>query len=292
MNNSVIEKINSINTGSGISNNMMAYRLSLIMQQATDQPALVDDNRTSQEHQEELSKLLSKSHPTHNIEEFRRNLKHKYYLEYLHKFESKLNTQSPEPNASTRIERLIAEKKSQFLPIQLSKLERTESQPVLEVQNILSPQSDDPAKKILIPAVTEQTSSQPVLEAPTQRYIRSPEDETTQKFFIPAIMGLIASQGQSQDDNSRTYESAKYTLHFLIEEGTQFLTINRKHSQPKKAFSAYNDENNPDFRILENNLQPQEIHRFIQVYQRTVLTNNQTQLHHKQHKHDEPELGD
>uniref|UniRef100_UPI00082E5423 hypothetical protein n=1 Tax=Anabaena sp. (strain CA / ATCC 33047) TaxID=52271 RepID=UPI00082E5423 len=276
-------KINSINTGSGISNNMMAYRLSLIMQQAKDQPVLVDNNQNPQEHQEELRKLLSKSHPTHNIEEFRRNLKHKYYLEYLHKFESKLNTQSPEPNASTRIERLIAEKKSQFLPIQLSKLERTESLSALDAQNI--------------PAVIEQTSSQPVLEVqniqPAQRYIRSPEeDETTKKYFIPAIMGLIASKGQSKDDNSRTYESAKYTLHFLIQEGTQFLSVHRKHSQPKKAFSAYNDENHRDFRVLENNLQPQEIHGFIQVYQRTVLTNNQTQLHHKQHKHDEPELGD
>lgn len=270
MNNSVIETINSINSGS-ISNNMMAYKLSLIMQKAKDQPVLAEDNQTPQEPQQELTKLLSKSNPAHNIEEFRRKLKDKYYAEYLTKFESKLNAQSPqEQDTSTRIERLIAEKKSQFLPLQQSKLEALFEQP------------EQPP-----------TPSTATPEIPSTQYTHSPEkDETAKKFLIPAIMGIIVAQGQTADDDkSRIYEGVKYRLQLLIKEGMQFLSIHRQDKNPGKAFSAYKDGNN-EFRILENNLTTHETQDLIHLHRQELESFHQpVRENHPRHDH-EPELGD
>jgi hypothetical protein len=269
MNNSVIETINSINSGSGISNNMMAYKLSLIMQQAKDQPVLAEDNQTSQEQKQELTKLLSKSNHTHNIEEFRRNLKNKYYLEYLTKFESKLNTQPQEQDASTRIEKLIAEKKSQFLPLQQSKLEA-----LFEPEQPPTPSTATP-------------------EISSTQYTHSPEkDETAKKFLIPAIMGIIVSHGQTADDDkSRVFEGVKFRLQLLIKEGMQFLSINRQDKSPEKAFNAYKDGNN-EFRILENNLTTQETQDLLQLHRQKLESSHQLIREQYPHHDNEPELGD
>jgi hypothetical protein len=269
MNNSVIEKINSINTG-GISNNMMAYKLSLIMQQAKDKSITPTTNQeTPQEHQQELTKLLSKSNHTHNIEEFRRKLKDKYYSEYLTKFESKLNTQPQEQDTSTRIERLIAEKKAQFLPLQQSKLEALFEQPEQQPKQITS-----------------------TPDIPSTQYTHSPEqDETAKKFLIPAIMGIIVSHGQTADDDkSRIYEGVKYRLQLLIKEGMQFLSINRQDNNPGKAFSAYKDGNN-EFRILENNLTTQETQDLLQLHKQKLESSHQPIRENHPHHDNEPELG-
>ncbi|WP_414551998.1 hypothetical protein [Anabaena sp. CCY 0017] len=83
MKNSAIETINSINRVRGVSNNMMAYRLSLIMQQAKENstPLATENQALPQERQEELTKLLSKSPTTQNLENFRQKLKDRYYSE-------------------------------------------------------------------------------------------------------------------------------------------------------------------------------------------------------------------
>ncbi|MBE9052761.1 hypothetical protein IQ243_20500 [Nostocales cyanobacterium LEGE 11386] len=261
MNNSVIEKISSINR-SGISNNMMAYRLSLLMRQAQDKSitTATENQVLTQERQEELSGLLSQSPLNQNIEDFRQKLKEKYYLEYLNRFESKFSIEKQETKSQqdtpTRIERLISQKKLEFSKIQQSKLEK------------LDPNN-------------QKTSA----EIPT----RSPEqDESTKKLLVPAIMGLVVAKGQNTDERTRIYEGVRYKLQLLMKEGMQFLSINR-NGKPEKAFSAYKDEKNTEFRILENNLTDQEAKGIIEFNQQRITLENQNQL---QHKDNNPELGD
>lgn len=242
MNNSAIETINSINRVRGVSNNMMAYRLSLIMQQAKENstPLATENQALSQEHQEEFTKLLSKSPATQNVEDFRQKLKDRYYSEYLSKFEAKLSVESQKQDTPTRVERLIAEKKSQFLQMQKSKLEEKPD----HNQSKASPEIDS--------SLPEQS-------------------EATNKLLIPAMMGLIVAKGQNTDERTRIYEGVRYKLQLLMKEDKQFLSINRKDRKPEKAFNAYKNDKNSQFKILENNLTEQETHGIIEFNKQRIV---------------------
>ncbi|MCC2692819.1 hypothetical protein [Nodularia sp. LEGE 04288] len=242
MNNSAIETINSINRVRGVSNNMMAYRLSLIMQQAKENstPLATENQALPQERQEELTKLLSKSPTTQNLEDFRQKLKNRYYLEYLSKFEAKLGVELQKQDTPTRVERLIAEKKSQFLQMQQSKLEEKPDH--------------------------NQSKASPKI------YSSLPEQsEATNKLLIPAMMGLIVAKGQNTDARTRIYEGVRYKLQLLMKEGKQFLSINRKDRKPEKAFNAYKNDKNSQFKILENNLTEQETHGIIEFNKQRIV---------------------
>lgn len=259
MNNSAIETINSINRVRGISNNMMAYRLSKIMQQAPKSTPLITENQTlRQERQEELSKLLSKSSTNQNLEDFRQNLKNRYYSEYLSKFEAKLGVESQKKDTPTRVERLIAEKKSQFLQMQESKLEEkpdhNQSQAIPEIDSSLPEQS-----------------------------------QVTNKLLIPAMMGLVVAKGQNTDERTRLYEGVRYKLQLLMKEGMQFLSINRKDRKPEKAFSAYKNDQDSQFNILENNLTDEETQGIIELNKQRIVEQAKNQ---HQKKDNSPELGD
>ncbi|GAX38818.1 hypothetical protein [Nodularia sp. NIES-3585] len=243
MNNSVIETINSINRVRGVSNNMMAYRLSLVMQQAKENstPLATENQALPQERQEELTKLLSKS-PTTNLEDFRQNLKDRYYSEYLAKFSSLLGVESEKQDTQdtpTRVERLIAEKKSHFLQMQQSKLEEK-------------------------PDHNKSKASPEIGSLPEQ-------SEATKKLLIPAMMGLVVAKGQNTDERTRIYEGVRYKLQLLMKEGKQFLSINRKDRKPEKAFSAYKNDKDSQFKILENNLTEQETHGIIEFNKQRIV---------------------
>ncbi|WP_414529380.1 hypothetical protein [Nodularia chucula] len=248
MNNSAIETINSINRVRGVSNNMMAYRLSLIMQQAKENatPLATENQALPQERQEELTQLLSKSPATQNLEDFRQKLKDRYYSEYLSKFEARLGVESRKQDTPTRVERLIAEKKSQFLQMQKSKLEEkpdhNQSKASREINSRLPEQS-----------------------------------EATNKLLIPAMMGLVVAKGQNTDERTRIYEGVRYKLQLLMKEGKQFLSINRKDRKPEKAFSAYKNDNDKysQFNILENNLSEQETQGIIEFNKQRIVEESQ-----------------
>ncbi|MDB9368333.1 hypothetical protein PN456_05085 [Nodularia spumigena CS-586/05] len=263
MNNSTIEKINEINRVSGISNNMMAYRLSLLMQQAKENfTPLATENQTSpEERQEELSKLLSKSPATENVEDFKQKLKDRYYSEYLSKLEEKLGVESHKQDTATRVERLIAEKKSQFLEMQQSKL----AQKPVQNQSKASPEIDS--------SLPEQ-------------------GEATNKLLIPAMMGLVVAKGQNTDEKNRIYEGVRYKLQLLMKEGKQFLSINRKDKKPEKAFSAYKNHKDSQFKVLENNLTDEETQGIIAFNQQRIVQEAQNQGKHNQDKDKNAELGD
>lgn len=269
---SVIDTISTLNSSTGISNNMMAYRLSLIMEYAKQNP--IESTNTPEKRedtQEELGKLLSTDTPS--IEEYRQSLKNQFLLEYLNKFgvdkaesetkaETKAQTQSPTP---TRVENLIAQKKEQFLNQMLEAQKPNTSWLQRETNNISK--------------VNETSSDNELDNSPS-----APND------LIPAVMGTVIAKGEDTKNQGRVYEGVAYRLQLLIQEGMQLLRIHRKNDQ-SKAFEAYKDDDISEFKVIENNLTPSETQNIIEFDRQRLFQENQTQSRPLP-QNNSPEIGD
>ena len=77
-----------------------------------------------------------------------------------------------------------------------------------------------------------------------------------------------------------------------MKEGMQFLSINRKDKKPEKAFSAYKNHKDSQFKVLENNLTDEETQGIIAFNQQRIVQEAQNQGKHNQDKDKNAELGD
>ena len=105
--NSLQETVSNINRDSGISNNMMAYRLALFLEKHPPslQSTTTLDASERENLQSELRTTLSQN--LQNIENYRQNLKQKYYTEYLEKFAvTQQSSVTSQPDNSRRVENL------------------------------------------------------------------------------------------------------------------------------------------------------------------------------------------
>lgn len=278
--NNIREIIVTINRDSGISNNMMTYRLALVMEQARQTTKVQNTVEIHSQEREnlklELRSVLTKA--TQNVEDYRQNLKNKYLSEYLNKFDvSQQAEQVYQPQLTksksefSRVETLIKKTKNTFL------------------QEIL-----DSSKSIgLSPKIPKNNNmSRPTEIAQSDNNHSFQKDEvTTKKLLISAILQTIIAQGKDTPNEGRVYEGMVYKLQLLIEDGMQYVNVNRKNDHNKKAFAACKDETN-QFTITENNLSPQEIQKLI-AFNKKRLATEQAQSHTAQlDKDSASELGE
>ncbi|ABA24740.1 conserved hypothetical protein (plasmid) [Trichormus variabilis ATCC 29413] len=228
--NLVSETITTINRDSGLSQNQMAYRLALMMERyppssIQSTPALDPTERSNI--MAEMKNTLSLSHNARSNEDYRQSLKEKYLKEYAQKFGLNKPEQIPNMDNSTRVKNLIAEKKKTFL------------------QEILQ------SKERKLPLVNNQTFT--------------PKDnenhEEAKKSLIPALMNILVTKGQDTV-GGRIYEGISYRLNLMMREGMQRLVIWRK-SDNQSAFSAYKVDAKEEYKILHNNLSPEETQKLI-----------------------------
>ncbi|MEH1794966.1 hypothetical protein [Nostoc sp.] len=177
----VRETIASINRNSGISNNMMAYRLALMMEKVPHsvQSPIDLDSQSRQILEDKLRNILTTS--TQNIEDYRLQLKNKYLAEYSQKF-GITQSETPvteQPNNFSRVENLITQRKHIFL------------------QQMIAQES----KANLTPPTS-----------PNQG------DEFSKKSLIPAVVQTIIAKGQDTKNEGRVYEGVLYRLQLLIKE--------------------------------------------------------------------------
>ncbi|MBD2504999.1 hypothetical protein [Anabaena azotica] len=226
----VTETITTINRDSGLSHNQMAYRLALMMEkyppQASIQPNPVLDTKERDNIITEMRNTLSLSQNAQTTEEYRRSLKDKYLQEYRQKF-SLVQAEKTPLNNSTRVDKLVAERKKTFLEKMLQSKGRN------------------------LPLVNRQQ--------PTP--VESEQNQTAKKSLIPALMNIIVTRGIDTNDG-RVYEGNFYRLHLLMRQGMQRLNVWRK-SDNQSAFSAYKVDGKEEYKVIHNNLSPQETQKLI-----------------------------
>ncbi|MFN6568197.1 hypothetical protein [Dendronalium sp. ChiSLP03b] len=235
---STISSIRAVNRDSGLSNNIMVYRLALLLEQhpfpLQSTTTLLTTERESLIAQ--LQTTLSQNALT--VEDYRQTLKNKYYEEYLNKFGG---VQQSQQDNSSRVGNLIEKKKQTFLQQMFSA-----GQHNLPLEQSSNYQSSDKDKEVIQP---EPSSTQ--------------ENETLKQSLIPAVMNTIMTMGKDTTNTGRVYNGIVYRLQLLFKEDIQFLNVNRKTDPPNAiAFSAYKDESN-EFKITENNLSHPETLRII-----------------------------
>lgn len=267
--NSVVETLSIINRETGLSDNIMAYRLALIMEKNSSviQPTTTLDPTERENFQSELKTTLSLSKNTQTTEDYRQALKNKYYEEYLQKFGVNKQAQAPLPEQNnSRIENLIAQKKKTFL------------QQIFE-----SKQRNLP----LAPQQNQKISPQP--EGRSENNAVSPVgDEITIKSLIPAIMKTVVTMGKDTN-TGRIYEGIAYRLQLWMKEGMQLVSVKRKNGTPENAFTAYKEDDSTQFKTGENNLTDEEAQRIINFAQQQDPQPSQTGMIESD---DNVELGD
>ncbi|MEJ1935158.1 hypothetical protein WDZ92_33605, partial [Nostoc sp. NIES-2111] len=266
---SVAQTISLINHDSGFSDNQMAYRLALMME---NHPS-IEPTTTAVEPKERenilssLRQTLSLSQNTQTIEEYRQSLKNKYYEEYLQKFDvAKPQSDSTLAQNKLRIENLINQRKKTFLQ---QIFERTQIQPSLN---------------------TKQNQN-----LDTQNNLISPVNDPIHNSLIPKIMNILVTMGQTSSQG-RIYEDISYRFQLLMKEGMQFLQIKRKDRTPENALTVYKqDDATPHFVISENNLSSEETQSLSNFHpDQNVLSHNTPSQSentiHPDHPDHEPEL--
>ncbi|BAY42067.1 hypothetical protein NIES2111_64630 (plasmid) [Nostoc sp. NIES-2111] len=228
MSSSVNETITTINREGSLSDNQLAYRLALMMEKYPPSPSITPVLDTTERENiiSEMRNTLSLSHNARSNEEYRLSLKEKYLEEYTQKFGLAQTEKTPLDN-STRVENLIADRKKTFL------------------QEILQ------SKGRKLPLVDSQ---QPIP-------VESENNEVAKKSLIPALMNIVMTKGQDTI-GGRIYEGISYRLNLMMREGMQRLTVWRK-SDNQSAFSAYKIDGKEEYKILHNNLDPQETQKLI-----------------------------
>ncbi|MDZ7950842.1 hypothetical protein [Nostoc sp. DedQUE09] len=273
--NSLQETVSNINRDSGISNNMMAYRLALFLEKHPPslQSTTTLDASERENLQSELRTTLSQN--SQNIEDYRQNLKQKYYTEYLNKFA--VNQQSSvasQPDNSARVENLIAQKKNTFLQqifelgVQKLPLGQRVSKDERE-QEALSKEEDNINK--------------------SRENNVSPAIDIAEKSLIKAVMRTVMTMGKDTEQG-RIYEGIAYRLQLFIKEGMQLLSVHRKTGNPETAFTAYKDDSN-EFQITQNNLSYSETNRLIAFDKQQTAQQLTSQPNHID-KDNSTELGD
>lgn len=261
---STIETIRTVNRDNGLSNNIMAYRLALLLEK--NPPNLQSTTILSTPERETLLSQLKTtlSQNSQTVEDYRQSLKNKYYEEYLNKFG--VATQSQQDNL-TRVNNLIEKKKLTFLQ-QMFKAGQ---------HNLPLGQSSNYQCSEKLPQGVQP-------EPPSNQ-----TNETLKQSLIPAVMNTIMRMGKDTN-TGRIYEGIAYRLQLLIKEGMQLVSVRRKTDPPDAiAFKAYKDESN-EFKITENNLSPEETQRLI-TFDKQQRQQPQAQDNHKEQDHSS-ELGD
>ena len=270
--NSLQQIISTINRDSGISNNMMAYRLALIMEKHSSQLQSITtlDASKRENLQGEMKTALSQN--TQSTEDYRQNLKQKYYAQYLDKFgvtqESPI---APQQDNSTRVENLIAQKKQTFLQkmFEAGQHELPLGQKSSSVDNSINK--------------TPETIQH-------ENNISSGIGKLAEKSLIIAVMRTVMTMGKDTENQGRIYEGIAYRLQLFIKEGMQLLTVNRKTDNPETAFTAYKDDSN-EFQITQNNLSHSEANRLIAFDKQQTEFQSKPQSNYI-HKDNNTELGD
>ncbi|MBD2565552.1 MULTISPECIES: hypothetical protein [Nostoc] len=273
--NSLQETVSNINCDSGISNNMMAYRLALFLEKHPPslQSTTTLDASERENLQSELRTTLSQN--LQNIENYRQNLKQKYYTEYLNKFAvTQQSSVASQPDNSARVENLIAQKKNTFLQqifelgVQKLPLGQRVSKDERE-QEALSKEEDNINK--------------------SRENNVSPAIDIAEKSLIKAVMRTVMTMGKDTEQG-RIYEGIAYRLQLFIKEGMQLLSVHRKTGNPKTAFTAYKDNSN-EFKITQNNLSHTETNRLIAFDKQQTAQQPTSQSNHID-KDNSTELGD
>ncbi|BAY73314.1 hypothetical protein NIES23_61420 (plasmid) [Trichormus variabilis NIES-23] len=262
--NSVTQTIRLINRDSGFSDNQMAYRLALIME---NHPFIAPTTRAvePQERENLLSSLrqtLSLSQNTQSTEEYRQALKNKYYEEYLQKFGvAKPQNDSVLEQNKLRVENLITQRKKTFLQ---QIFER--KQP----QSSLNPKQNQNLER----------ENNPI----------SSVNDPIHNSLIPKIMNVLVTMGQTSSQG-RIYEDISYRFQLLMREGMQFLQIKRKDRTPENALTAYKqDDATSHFVISENNLSSEEAQSLSNFHPSQNVPSQSENTIHPDHPDDEPEL--
>lgn len=273
--NSLQETVSNINCDSGISNNMMAYRLALFLEK---HPPLLQSTTTldaseRENLQSELRTTLSQN--LQNIENYRQNLKQKYYTEYLDKFAvTQQSSVTSQPDNSARVENLITQKKNTFL------------QQIFEsgVQKLPLGQRVSKEER------EQQTGSKAQKNINKFRENNvSPAINIAEKSLIKAVMRTVMTMGKDTEQG-RIYEGIAYRLQLFIKEGMQLLSVHRKTGNPETAFTAYKDDSN-EFQITQNNLSYSETNRLIAFDKQQTRQQLTSQPNHID-KDNSTELGD
>ncbi|WP_414573944.1 hypothetical protein [Nostoc sp. CCY 9925] len=253
---SVAQTITIINRNSGFSDNQMAYRLALMMEKHPPSPSITPALDPTQRKNiiSDVRNTLSVSQNAQTTEEYRLELKQKYYQEYAQKFGLNKSEETPDIDNSTRVEDLIDEKKKTFL------------------QQILK------TKGRKLPFVDSQQS----------KSVETENNEVVKKSLIPALMNIIVTKGQDTI-GGRVYEGMAYQLNLLMREGMQRLTVWRK-SDNQSAFSAYKAGVSEEYKVIQNNLSPQETQKLIDFDQKQRQQQQLPQQQQNEQSPDGPEL--
>ncbi|MBW4456336.1 MAG: hypothetical protein KME55_28590 [Nostoc indistinguendum CM1-VF10] len=273
--NSLQETVSNINRDSGISNNMMAYRLALFLEKHPPslQSTTTLDASERENLQSELRTTLSQN--LQNIENYRQNLKQKYYTEYLEKFAvTQQSSVTSQPDNSRRVENLIAQKKNTFL------LQVFES----GVQKLPLGQRVSKEEREQRTGSEAQNNINQLRENNV-----SPGIDIAEESLIKAVMRTVMTMGKDTEQG-RIYEGIAYRLQLFIKEGMQLLSVYRKTGNPKTAFTAYKDDSN-EFKITQNNLSHTETNRLIAFDKQQTAQQPTSQSNHID-KDNSTELGD
>jgi hypothetical protein len=231
---STLEKIRAINPG-GISDNMMAARLSRVLNQSTTQEEISIDSRQDSEPnrqakvREELGQLLSKG----NIEEYRQQLKAQYIKQYLNLF----GLEEVQLQESQANQKLI-----------------TQLQQLREIQKAALPSTEK----------SDSFSKKPI-ELKTNLKEQTQNQEQTQKSFIRVVLDKIITKGRSLGNQISAFENEGYRALLKVENTKQILSIDRKQPQPNQSNPAFKAEKlgASDFQILKDNLSEQETQNIV-----------------------------
>ncbi|MBD2303267.1 hypothetical protein H6G80_30120 [Nostoc sp. FACHB-87] len=237
----VIETISTVNRDSGFSNNIMAYRLGLIMESNPPTPSLVNEPQHQRDRlqiQDELRTTLTQK--SQQTEAYKQNLKNKYYQDYLQKFGVTQQSNVAESNTSNRVDKLIEIRKQSY------------------VQRFLNA-----GRKQYKSTVKQQPQEPPK--------IQTAETETVKTSLISAAINTVITKGKDTEQG-RVYDGIIYRLQLLAQEGMQRINIIRKQGKQGLAFSAHKDDGN-EFNVTLDKLSLEEKNRLI-AFDRQVQRNH------------------
>lgn len=254
---SVIETISTVNRDSGFSNNIMAYRLTLIMENnpLLSQSDIVLDNLQRESIKDQLRTTLSQQ--TQLTDNYRQTLKNKYYEEYIQKFgvnrqnQSSSSVAQPQLDTSIRVNKLIETRKQNYIQRFLNAGQRKSNEVTVNQQ----------------PQNSHQTTP------------KTQQTETTKTSLISAAINTVLTRGKDTEQG-RVYDGIIYRLQLLAKEGAQRINIIRKQGKQGLAFSAYKDDGN-EFKINQNNLSPEETARIIAFDQQQGQRSQAKENHNK-----------
>jgi hypothetical protein len=295
--NSLTQKLNAINPGN-ISNNRLAYRISLIIEEANTQAnSEVIEVKNITNYSKSLSEKLRAINPG-NIS----NNRLAYRLSLLILENRSLEPSSIDPSKSPtdfqqflknflakdlqNIEQQKQQLKEKYYQHYLAQFNsklgldnREESVPAISrIQKMINQRKEVYRLRIIARETQKSLPFWARISQSTTEIKSSQSTHKTQK-FISNLMQIVIMRGEDINKHTRSYEDSNYKIDLLNKEGQQIFIISRKINQRTELAFKATKHKNQEFQIDENNLSESETQKLVDFHPKHQTSNLEVPAH-------------